>query len=143
MDALGEPGIPGDAMKILSTVNSLFDNCRRFLRFESDLNAAEVPSAFFELKDSFRGLTVSMVHVIDDLYLKWSRNTEALRDGARPCLFGVGLSVRSTAGPSTTPASCSRRRIQRARDIRRSTREQFLALAPFQQTRSPTSSSLD
>jgi hypothetical protein len=83
MDALGEPGIPGNAIEILSAVNSLFHNCRRFLKFEADLSAAEVPSAFFELKDSFRGLTVNMVRAIDDLYLQWSRNTEALGNGAQ------------------------------------------------------------
>ncbi|WP_456711007.1 hypothetical protein [Bradyrhizobium sp. USDA 4452] len=81
MSALGEPGAPGRAIEILRTVDSLFDNCRRFLKFETEVNAAEVPSAFYELKDSFRGLTENMVGVIDRLALQWSRNTEALRNG--------------------------------------------------------------
>ncbi|HMF66203.1 MAG TPA: hypothetical protein VK602_01170, partial [Phyllobacterium sp.] len=83
MDALGEPGVPGDAIKILGTVNSLFHNCRSFLHFESALSAAEVPSGYYELKDSFRGVTVSVVRVIEDLNVQWSRNTEALRNGAQ------------------------------------------------------------
>jgi hypothetical protein len=83
MDAIGEPGIPGNAIEILSAVNSLFHSCRRFLEFETNLSAAEVPSAFYELKDSFRGLTVSMVRMMEDLHLQWSRNTEALKNGAQ------------------------------------------------------------
>ena len=83
VDALGGPGVPGDAIKILETVNSLFHNCRRFLNFESALSAAALPSAFYELKASFRGITVSIVRVIEDLIVQWSLNTEALRKGAQ------------------------------------------------------------
>jgi hypothetical protein len=83
MDALGEPGVAGDAIKILGTVNSLFHNCRSFLNFELAVSAAEVPSAFYSLKDSFRGITGSIVRVVEDLNVQWSRNTEALRNGAQ------------------------------------------------------------
>ncbi len=83
LDAIGEPGVSGDAIKILRTVNSLFDDCRRFLNFERALSAAEVPSAFYDLKASFRGITVSIVHVAEDLNAQWSRNTEALKSGAQ------------------------------------------------------------
>ncbi len=82
IDALGKPGVSGDALKILSTVNSIFHDCRRFLDFERALNSAEVPSAFYDLKVSFRGITVSAVHMVEDLKAQWSRNTQALRNGA-------------------------------------------------------------
>jgi hypothetical protein len=82
IDALGKPGVSGDALKILSTVNSIFHDCRRFLDFERALNAAEVPSAFYDLKVSFRGITVGIVHMVEELKAQWSRNTQALRNGA-------------------------------------------------------------
>jgi hypothetical protein len=83
MDAMGKPGVSGDALRMLSTVNAIFYNCRRCLDFERALNAAEVPSAFYKLKRSFRGITNSLVDVVEDLKAQWSRNTEALRNGAR------------------------------------------------------------
>jgi hypothetical protein len=83
IDATGKPGVPGDALKILSIVDTIFHNCRRFLDFERALNAAEIPSAFYNLKLSFRGITSSIVHVAEDLKAQWSRNTEALRNGAQ------------------------------------------------------------
>lgn len=72
MDAMGKPGISGDAIKMLSTVNAIFYNCRRFLNFERAATAAEVPSAFYDLKSSFRGITNSVVHVVEDLNAQWS-----------------------------------------------------------------------
>ena len=82
IDALGKPGVSGDAIKMLNIVNSIFHDCRRFLDFERAVGAVEVPSAFYDLKASFRGITVNIVHVAEDLKAQWSRNTEALRNGA-------------------------------------------------------------
>lgn len=45
-DAIGKPGVSGNAIKMLNTVDAIFHNCRRFLDFERALSAAEVPSAF-------------------------------------------------------------------------------------------------
>ena len=64
-------------------MNAIFGNCRRFLNFEGALSAAEVPSAFYNLKTSFSGITNSIIHVAEDLKAQWSRNTELLRNGAR------------------------------------------------------------
>ncbi|WP_198031906.1 DUF4236 domain-containing protein [Bradyrhizobium sp. Ec3.3] len=113
MDALGQPGMNGNAIAILSAVNSLFHNCRRFLEFETDLCAAEVPSAFYELKDSFRGIAASMVRVIDDLYLQWSRNTEALRNGAQK----FELKITFDALPQLKPALAEFERIRKRPEL--------------------------
>jgi hypothetical protein len=83
LDAIGKPGVSGDALKILGVVEAIFDNCRRFLSFECAVNAAEVPSAFYNPKVSFRGITNSIGHTVEDLKAQWSRNIEALRNGAQ------------------------------------------------------------
>ena len=83
LDAIGKPGASGNAIKILSIVDAIFHQCRRFLDFERALRAAEVPTAFYNLKVSFRGITSSIIHVAEDLKAQWSRNTEALRNGGK------------------------------------------------------------
>ncbi|MBT1511779.1 DUF4236 domain-containing protein [Bradyrhizobium sp. SRL28] len=91
--ALAEPGVSGDAVQLLGAVNTIFFNCRKFLNFEKALNAAEVTSAFYDLKLSFRGITGSVVHVVEDLQNQWSRNTAALRNGAKS--FEVKISFET------------------------------------------------
>ncbi|WP_246667407.1 hypothetical protein [Bradyrhizobium macuxiense] len=113
MNALGEPGMPGNAMAILSVVNLLFHNCRRFLEFETNLCAAEVPLAFYELKSSFRGITASVVRVIDDLHLQWSRNTEALKNGAQK----FELKITFDTLPQLSPALAEFERIKRRPEL--------------------------
>lgn len=83
MISLGKPGVSGDPQRMLSAVNAIFDNSRRCLTFEAALNAAEVPSAVYKLKDSFRGITSNLVHVVEDLHNQWSQNLEALKNGAQ------------------------------------------------------------
>jgi hypothetical protein len=80
--SLGEPGVSGDAIKILNTVNAIFGHCRRFLIFELLVCAADIPPALRGLKSSFRGYTLNVVSVIEELSLEWSRNVEALRNGS-------------------------------------------------------------
>ena len=80
---LANPEVSGNAIKILGVVDAIFHDCRRFLDFERALSAAEVPTAFYELKVSFRGITSSIVHVAEDLKAQWSRNTEALRNSGK------------------------------------------------------------
>jgi hypothetical protein len=111
--ALGEPGISGNAIEILRAVNSLFRDCRRFLKFEADLNAAEVPSVFYGLKDSFRGITVSMVSLIEDLYAQWSRSTDGLRSGAQKFEFKVTFEGL----PQLTPALEAFERIKKRPEL--------------------------
>jgi hypothetical protein len=82
MSALGKPGESGDAVAMLNAVDAIFSNCRRFLQFEQALNAAEVSSAFHALKVSFRGITLSIVRMMDDLKAQWSQKTEAVKSGA-------------------------------------------------------------
>jgi hypothetical protein len=82
MDAMGKLGVSGDALRMLSTVNAIFSDCRKCLNFERALAAAEVPSAVYKLKQSFRGITNSLVDVVEDLKAQWSRNTEAVKNGA-------------------------------------------------------------
>ena len=72
MDALGKLGVPGDAHRMLSAVNAIFSNCRKCLNFERALDAAEVPSAVYKLKESFRGITNSLIDVVEDLKAQWS-----------------------------------------------------------------------
>jgi hypothetical protein len=90
--SLGEPGVSGDAIKMLNTVNALFGYCRRFLTFELVLFASDLPSGFQELKAAFRGITLSAVHVVKELSDEWSRNVEALRKGSHTFAIKVAFS---------------------------------------------------
>jgi hypothetical protein len=82
MEALGAPGTPGDPIKILAVVNSFFESCRRFPTFEIAICAAEVPPSFERLKNSFRGITLSALHIAEDLKDQWIEKTDALKNGA-------------------------------------------------------------
>jgi hypothetical protein len=92
MAALGKRGVAGDAIKLLSAVNAIFSNCRKFLLFETALNAADVSSAFYDLKDSFRGITTGIVRMVDDLTDQWGQNIERLRSGGHN--FEVKISFK-------------------------------------------------
>jgi hypothetical protein len=90
--SLGEPGVSGDAIKMLNNVNFLFGHCRRFLIFELVLSAADIPSGFQGLKAAFRGITLSMVYFVEELRNEWTRNVEALRNGSHSFDIKVTLS---------------------------------------------------
>ncbi|WP_298875727.1 DUF4236 domain-containing protein [uncultured Bradyrhizobium sp.] len=91
--SLGEPGVSGDAVKILSTVNAIFGHCRRFLIFELLVCAADVPSALRRLQFSFRGITLSVISVVEELDLQWTKNVEALRNGSHEFKIKVTFSA--------------------------------------------------
>jgi hypothetical protein len=80
--SIGEPGVSGDAIKMLRTVDALFGYCRGFLDFELNLCAADPPSRFKVFKASFRGITRTAVGVVEQLTDEWSRNIEGLRRGS-------------------------------------------------------------
>jgi hypothetical protein len=82
-EAMGEPGVLGDAVKILNEVNSLFENCRSFLVFEAKMGAAEVPPAYSRLKGAFSGITLCILHMLDDLSVQWNQNVNAIRNGSQ------------------------------------------------------------
>jgi hypothetical protein len=82
MASLGEPGVSGDAIKMLNTVNALFGHCRCFLVFELVLSATETPSGVQRLKAAFRGISLTPVRFVEELRDEWSRNVEALRRGS-------------------------------------------------------------
>jgi hypothetical protein len=90
-EALGEPGVSGDAIKILDTMNSLFAHCRCFLTFEMEVSAAEVPYAYSRLKGAFSGLTLGLIRMLEDLSVQWTRNVEALRNGSHTFALKVHL----------------------------------------------------
>jgi hypothetical protein len=92
-DAIGERGVPGDAIKILAVVDFLFRNCRRFLEFEVAVNAAEIPAAYTKLKDTFHGMTLATVEMMDDLLAQWTRNSEALGQGSQQFKVAVHLAM--------------------------------------------------
>src|SRR5260370_41804102 len=90
-EALGEPGVSGDALKMLDSVNSLFAHCRCFLTFEAEVSAAEVPHAYRRLKGAFSGMTLVVLRMVEDLSVQWTRNIEAIRNGSHNFDFKVHL----------------------------------------------------
>jgi hypothetical protein len=89
--SLGEPGVSGDPIKILNTVNTLFGNCRRFLIFELVLSAADLPSGFHRLRAAFRGISLNPVHCVDELTDQWNQNVESMRKGSHT--FNIKVSI--------------------------------------------------
>jgi hypothetical protein len=80
--AMGKPGVSGDAVQILSSVNTLFSACRVFLNFDRDLYAADTPEALAPLKDAFRGMTEFAIGFLEEFVGKWAQALEGLRKGA-------------------------------------------------------------
>jgi hypothetical protein len=89
--SLGEPGVSGDAITMLNTVNALFGYCRQFLMFELAVCVADSPSGFQNLKTAFRGITLDVVGFVENLTDQWTRNVEGLRTGSRE--FPINLSI--------------------------------------------------
>jgi hypothetical protein len=71
--SLGEPGVSGDAITMLNTVNALFGYCRQFLMFELAVCVADSPSGFQNLKTAFRGITLDVVGFVENLTDQWTR----------------------------------------------------------------------
>ena len=106
--SLGEPGVSGDAIKMLNTVNALFGHCRRFLIFELVLCAADIPSGFQGLKAAFRGISLTAVSFVEELRDEWSQNVEALRKGSH----NFEVIVTFSAPPQLQKASEEMERIR-------------------------------
>jgi hypothetical protein len=91
--SMGEPGVSGDPMQMLNTVNSLFGNCRRFLIFELILSAADLPRGFQRLQAALRGISLCPVRCVEDLTNQWDSNVEAMLKGSHT--FNVKVSIEA------------------------------------------------
>jgi hypothetical protein len=80
--SLGPPGASGDAIKILGTVNALFDECRTYLNFEFSVFASDVPTSVKKLQVAFLGITQTAINLLDELEREWSRNVEGVQKGS-------------------------------------------------------------
>jgi len=109
MASLGEPGVSGDAIKMLTTVNAVFGHCRRFLIFELVLCAADVPPGVQGFKAAFRGISLTAVGFVEELKDEWSRNVEALRKGSH----NFEVKVTFSAPPQLLKASEEMERIRK------------------------------
>jgi hypothetical protein len=103
INALGKPGVSGDAIQMLRTVDALFDACGPFLVFERNLSAVDPPNKLIFLKDAFGGITASIAGVLERLVEDWGRAVEGLRKGSHD----FQINVVFTAPPSL-------RRLQRS-----------------------------
>jgi hypothetical protein len=92
-EALGEPGVSGDAVKILDTINSSFVQCRLFLAFEVAVEAAEVPYAYSRLRGCFSGITLAIVQMLEDLCRQWTGNLDAIKKGSHNFNLKVNLEM--------------------------------------------------
>jgi hypothetical protein len=79
--SLGPPGVSGDAIMMLNTVNALFGFCRSFLAFELTLCAADISSGFQSLKTAFRGITPEVIGFVEQLTDQWNQNVDGLQAG--------------------------------------------------------------
>jgi hypothetical protein len=80
--SLGPPGVTGDAIKILGTVNALFEECRTYLNFEFSVFASDVPTSVKDLQAAFHGITLTVINLLDELEGEWSRNVEGMQKGS-------------------------------------------------------------
>jgi hypothetical protein len=80
-NALGKPGVSGDAIQILRTIDTLFAACGSILAFERDVCAADPPAKLSLLKDAFGGITLFFVRVLERFVQDWSRAVDDLREG--------------------------------------------------------------
>jgi hypothetical protein len=87
-DAMGKPGVPGDAMRILGTVDAFFGYCRSFLAFELEVCATDPPANLRALRDAYQGITSSVIGVAERLTDRWRRAVEELHKGSHE--FNVG-----------------------------------------------------
>ncbi|MGY8666284.1 hypothetical protein Q3C01_28585 [Bradyrhizobium sp. UFLA05-109] len=117
IEAMGAPGVPGDPMKILAAVDSLFQAVRRFLTFEVSVSEAEVPPAYLKIREAFRGITQAMIATMEDLLGQWTCNTESLKQGSRE--FNLKVNV---AMPQLTAASIEIDSVKKAVHSSRSER---------------------
>jgi hypothetical protein len=90
-DAMGKPGVSGDAIRILGAVDAFFGYCRSVLAFELDVCATDPPANLKVLRDDFRGLTSWVIGVAERLTGDWSRALEELRKGSHE--FNVKLEL--------------------------------------------------
>jgi hypothetical protein len=81
-DAMGKPGVSGDAMRILGTVDAFFGHCRSFLAFELDVCATYPPPNLKAVRDAFRGITSWVIGVAERVTDQWSRGVKELRKGS-------------------------------------------------------------
>jgi len=82
-NALGNPGVPGDAVQILASIDALFSTCRTIVKFEQELYTAETSETLGLLKGSLKGITKYYVDVLDDFAKKWALAIEGLRNGSQ------------------------------------------------------------
>lgn len=92
-ESLGKPGVSGDAIRILRTVNALFDACGPFLAFERNLCGADPPKNLKFLKDAFGGITVSIAGAVERFVEDWNRAVHDLRKGSHEFQVKVVLTV--------------------------------------------------
>ena len=82
-DSMGPPGVSGDPIQILRSVNELFDRCRAVFNIELDFCAANPPLKLKVISNDFRGLTLSFIQFAEQLTDLWSKNVEGIQNGSR------------------------------------------------------------
>jgi hypothetical protein len=92
-DAMGKPGVSGDARRILGAVDAFFGCCQSFLAFELDVCAAGLPANRPVFRDDFRGITSWVIGVAERLTDDWGRAVEEVRKGSHD--FNVKLELHS------------------------------------------------
>lgn len=107
LDALGKPGVPGDAIKILKVIDTLFGAAGRFFAFEQDLRTMQPPKPLRNLQSSFCGITVSIAAVLEHFVDEWRRAVEGLQNGSQ----SFEIKVVFTAPPQLERASAEMKRI--------------------------------
>jgi hypothetical protein len=82
IDAVGKPGVSGDAIKILAAMDRFFAHCQSFLAFELDLFGMDPPANMMVLRDDFRGISSWVIDSVERFTGDWSRAIEEVRKGS-------------------------------------------------------------
>jgi hypothetical protein len=89
----GKPGESGDAVEVLKAVDTLLGFCRAFKNWELDVCATEPPVKLRRLRDSFRGITGSVIGDIKRATDELGRAIEDVRGGSEELRVKLDFSI--------------------------------------------------
>jgi hypothetical protein len=102
VDAIGKPGISGDAGRILSAVNGLFDNCRSFLAIELDMRSTEPPPNLRTLRDDYKGISSWAIGIAERVERDWGLAVEQIQKGSHEFNVTVQAGIPPQLAKMTT-----------------------------------------